>query len=220
MASARSTVSTAAPVVAAVTLFGIPYGVFASEAGFPLWLTVAMSLTVFAGSAQFTAVSVLGSGGSPISAAISGILLNTRYLATGTAVARVLPGGRLRRFLLAQLVVDESYALAVAAGSPTAPDARVMTRVGLALYVGWALGSLAGGAIGPLLGDPEKLGIDAAFPALFVALLFPLLDHPGAVRSALAGALTALALGTFTSGGVALAGAAVVGLLAHRADHE
>ena len=218
MPSARSTVASAAPVVAAVTLFGIPYGVFASEAGFPLWLTVVMSLTVFAGSAQFTAVSVFGSGGSPISAAISGTLLNTRYLATGAAAARVLPGGRFRRFLLAQLVVDESYALAVAAGTPTEPDSRVMTRVGLALYVGWALGSLAGGAIGALVGDPETLGIDAAFPALFVALLFPLLDRPGAVRSALAGAITALALGAFTSAGVALAGAAVVGLLVHRAE--
>jgi predicted branched-subunit amino acid permease len=133
----RSNLSAAAPVVAAVTGFGIPYGVLATAAGFPWWLTVLASLTVFAGSAQFTVVSVLASGASPASAAITATLLNTRYLATGAAAARVLPGGRLRKFVLAQLVVDESYALGIGAGSASEPDARMMTYGGVALWIGW-----------------------------------------------------------------------------------
>lgn len=218
MPSTRSALVAAAPIVAAVTMFGIPYGVFATAAGFPLWLTVAMSMTVFAGSAQFSAVSVLGSGGSPLAAVVSASLLNTRYLATGAAAARVFPGGRLQRFVRAQLVVDESYAVGVATGTPSAPDAHAMTVAGFAIYLGWVGGSLAGGLLGPLLGDPTTFGVDAAFPALFVALLFPMLDRPAAIRSAIAGAVTALLVGAVVSAGVALAAAAVVGLLLYRDD--
>jgi 4-azaleucine resistance transporter AzlC len=233
--SVGSRAASAAPVVLAVTGFGLPYGVLASAAGFPEWLTVVMSLTVFAGSSQFAAVSVLGAGGSPVAAIVSGALLNSRYLATGTAAARVLPGGRARKFLLAQLVVDESYALGVGAGRAGEPDASMMVRSGVALWVGWALGSAAGALVGPVLGDPETLGLDAAFPALFVALLWPLLrggDDDGAgtspraatrtrrvspaVLAALTGALTALVLTPIAGAGVALAGAAFAGLLVYR----
>jgi 4-azaleucine resistance transporter AzlC len=204
------------PVVAAVSIFGVSYGVLATAAGMPAWLTVLMSATVFAGSSQFAAVSILAGGGSPAAAVLSGALLNSRYLATGAAVARVLPGGRLQRFLLAQLVVDESYALAVAAGTPERPDARTLVTSGAALWTGWLVGSAAGALLGPVLGDPDKLGLDAAFPALFVALLWPMLDGRPAIRAALAGLAAAAVLLPFTSPGLALAGAAVAGLAVAR----
>ncbi|MEA3075646.1 MAG: hypothetical protein QOF60_554 [Actinomycetota bacterium] len=204
------------PVVAAVSIFGVSYGVLATAAGMPAWLTVVMSATVFAGSSQFAAVSILASGGSPAAAVLSGALLNSRYLATGTAVARVLPGGRVKRFLLAQLVVDESYVLAVNAGTPEAPDAKTLITSGAALWTGWLAGSAIGALLGPVLGDPDKLGLDAAFPALFVALLWPMLDRRPAIRAALAGLAAAAVLLPFTSPGVALAGAAVAGLAVMR----
>jgi 4-azaleucine resistance transporter AzlC len=206
----------AAPVVATVAIFGVSYGVLATAAGMTAWLTVVMSATVFAGSAQFAAVSILATGGSPAAAILSGGLLNSRYLAIGTAAARVLPGGRLQRFFLAQLVVDESYTLAVAAGSAEEPDAHVMVTSGFALWLGWVLGSAVGALLGPVLGDPMRLGLDAAFPALFVALLWPLLNRRAAVVSAIAGLAAAVALLPFTSPGLALAGAAVAGLAVSR----
>lgn len=212
----RTRLSAAAPVVAAVTAFGIPYGVLATAAGFPWWLTVFMSLTVFAGSAQFSLVSVIGAGGSPVGAAFTAALLNSRYLATGAAAARVLPGGRVRRFLVGQLVVDESYALGIGAGSPESPDPEMMTKSGVLLYTGWAAGSLVGALVGDVLGDPTRLGLDAAFPALFVGLLWPLLHTRGMVRSALVGAVAALVLAPLVGVGLALAGAAVAGLATHR----
>jgi 4-azaleucine resistance transporter AzlC len=196
----------------AVGVFGVSYGVLSRAAGIPAWITVALSATVFAGSSQFAAVSILAGGGSVASAVVSGALLNARYLATGTAAARALPGARWRRFLLAQLVVDESFALGVAAGSPGRPDGRVMVRAGLALWSSWIVGSLLGVVLGPVVGEPERLGLDAAFPALFVGLLWPLLDDRPAVRSALAGLAAAALLLPVTSPGLALAGAAVAGL--------
>ena len=204
------------PVVAAVTVFGVSYGVLATAAGLAVWQAVLMSATVFAGSSQFAAVSVLGAGGAPAAAVVSGALLNARYLATGAAAARVLPGGRLRRFLLAQLVVDESYALAVAAGTPTRPERRTLLLSGTGLWVGWVAGSAVGGLLGPVVGEPTTLGLDAAFPALFVALLWPMLERRSAVTAAAVGLAAAAVLLPFTSPGVALAGAAVAGLVVTR----
>jgi predicted branched-subunit amino acid permease len=76
----------------------------------------------------------------------------------------------------------------------------------------WVLGTLIGVLLGPVLGDPKRLGLDAAFPACFVALLWPMLSARHAVRCAIGGAAVALALAPFTPPGIPLAGAALAGL--------
>lgn len=208
----RTLLMRAAPIAIAVGLFGVSFGVLAVAAGLPGWSAILMSALVFAGSAQFAAVGVLSAGGGVLPAVVAGALLNVRYLATGIAVARAFPGGRLKRTLLAQLVVDETYALGVAAGEPGRPDGRAMLAAGALIYVLWVAGSAVGTVLGPVLGDPRHLGIDAAFPALFTALLWPMLRGHQAVRCALAGAAIALLLAPFTPAGVPLAGAALIGL--------
>src|SRR4030081_3708560 len=175
-----------------------------------------MSALVFAGSAQFAAIGVLAAGGSVLTAIFAGALLNLRFIATGIAIAQSLPRGRLRRSLLAQLSIDESYALSVRAGAPGRPDGRTLIATGICLYVVWIAGTLVGALLGPVLGDPKRLGLDAAVPAGFVALLPPMpsgRDAPRpAVRRAIGGAVAALVLAPFTPPGIPLAGAAVVGL--------
>lgn len=208
----RTLLMRAAPIAIAVGLFGVSFGVLAVAAGLPGWSAILMSALVFAGSAQFAAVGVLSAGGGVLPAVVAGALLNVRYLATGIAVARAFPGGRVKRTLLAQLVVDETYALGVAAGEPGRPDGRAMLAAGALIYVLWVAGSAVGTVLGPVLGDPRHLGIDAAFPALFTALLWPMLRGHQAVRCALAGAAIALLLAPFTPAGVPLAGAALIGL--------
>src|SRR5207253_826148 len=215
MPAARSTrqiLQAAAPIALAVFVFAASFGVLATAAHVPGWAAVLMSALVFAGSAQFAALGVIAAGGSVLTAIFAGALLNLRYIATGIAVARSLPGGRPTRALLAQIVVDENYALSVAAGEPGRPDRRTLLVIGTMLYTVWVLGTLLGAVLGPVLGDPKRLGLDAAFPALFVALLWPMLSGRHAVRCALGGAAVALLLAPFTPPGVPLAGAAVVGL--------
>jgi predicted branched-subunit amino acid permease len=172
-----------------------------------------MSALVFAGSAQFAAIAILGAGGGVVAAVLAGALLNLRYLAVGAAVAPVLPGGPLRRLLLGQLVVDESYVLGVAAGKDGRPDARTVLITGALLYGCWVLGTTAGVLLGPVFGEPKRFGLDAAFPALFVALLWPMLTNRRAIRAAVAGGAAGLVLAPFTPPGVPLAVAAAVGLL-------
>jgi 4-azaleucine resistance transporter AzlC len=205
-------VAAAIPVVAAVGVFGVSYGVLGVAAGIPGWQLVLLSMLTFAGSAQFAFVSAFATGGGAAAAVVSGGLLNTRYLATGAAVAQALPGGRLRRAALAQLVVDESYAMGVGAGAPGRPDLDVMLVTGALEWLFWVAGSAVGVGVGNVLGDPTRLGLDAAFPAMFIALLWPMLDGPGVRRCALGGALAAVVDGGWAPAGVALAAAAVVGL--------
>ena len=214
--SPRQILAAAAPIGVAVFVFGVSFGVLAIAAHLPGWSVVLMSVLVFAGSAQFATVGILTTGGGVIAAVLAGALLNLRYIATGIASARSLPGNRWLRALFAQLVVDESYVLAVSAGEAGRPDRRTLLVVGVFLYSAWVVGTLLGVLVGPIAGDPKRLGLDAAFPALFIALLWPLLKGRHAVRCAIGGALAALVLAPLTPPGVPLAGAALVGLwLAH-----
>jgi 4-azaleucine resistance transporter AzlC len=210
--SVRALLLAATPIAAAVFVFGMSFGVLAVAARLPAWSAVLMSVLVFAGSAQFAAIGVIAAGGSVLTAVFAGALLNLRFVATGIAVAPSLPGGRLLRSLLAQLSIDESYAMSARAGPPGRPDGRTLLVTGTLLYAVWVIGTSIGALLGPVLGDPKRLGLDAAFPAGFVALLWPMLSGRRAVRCAMGGLLAALLLAPFTPPGIPLAGAAVVGL--------
>lgn len=195
-ASAGGSWTDALAVAAAVAAYGLSYGVLAVAAGLsPAWAT-ASSVLVLAGGSQFAFVAVLAAGGNPFAGAVGGLLLNVRYLAFGLSIAQALPRGPLpRRLLDAYRVVDESVALALAAGPDAPADevARRFRRVGWAVVVAW-IGATAVGAFGgALLGDPRTLGLDAAFPAGFVALLAPWLRDPAGRRTAALGAVLAVA---------------------------
>src|SRR5437016_12636967 len=128
--SVREILLTTAPLALAVFVFAVSFGVLSIAARVPGWAAVLMSALVFAGSAQFAALGVITAGGSVVTAVFAGGLLNLRYIATGIGVARSLPGGRLIRALLAQIVVDENYALSVAAGEAGRPDRRTLLVIG------------------------------------------------------------------------------------------
>jgi 4-azaleucine resistance transporter AzlC len=201
-----------APLAPAVFAFGVSFGVLAQAEGFGALASIAMSLTTFAGSAQFAVVSVLGAGGTTAAAIGAAVLLNARYAPMALSAAPFFRGGRLRRLLEAQLLVDESWALAQRGGRF---DRRVMLAAGFALYVGWNAGTAIGVVAGDALADPATLGLDAAFPALFLALLAPWLRDRTALAAALIGAGIALALTPVTPAGIpviAATAACLVGL--------
>jgi predicted branched-subunit amino acid permease len=126
-------------------------------------------------------------------------------------VASIFPGSRRRRAFESQLIVDESWALAGRSGRF---EYGVLIGAGLLLYVLWVGGTALGTVIGDLL-DPEAIGLDAAFPALFLALLAPYLRSRRALLTALvAGAITLVLLPVAAPGVpiVAASLAALIGL--------
>jgi 4-azaleucine resistance transporter AzlC len=196
------------PLAVAVGGFGISFGVLARAAGMGAVSPVVMSATTFAGSAQFAAVSVLDTGGSVAAAVLAAVLLNARYAPIGVSVAPSLGGPWWSRWLHGQLVVDESWVIAAEREGRFNPG--VLVGAGITLYVSWVGGTLLGVLFGDLLGDPSRLGLDAAFPALFLALLAPQLTGSRPKVAATLGAAIGLALTPFTPPGVPIiaAGAA------------
>ena len=121
------------------------------------------------------------------------VMLAMRNAAYGVSLAPILRGRLRERALLAQLVIDESTAMARAQDDPAAAR-RAFLATGLSVWLCWNAGTLAGALLGGGLGDPRALGLDAMFPAAFLALLAPQLRRPGAPVAAVAGAMLAVAL--------------------------
>ncbi|MGH2529582.1 MAG: AzlC family ABC transporter permease [Actinomycetota bacterium] len=202
-----------APLAVAVVGFGVSFGLLARSGGMGWLAPIAMSATTFAGSAQFAAASILGAGGRVAAAVAAAVLLNARYGPIGVSVAPWLVGPGWSRFFRAQLVVDESWA--VAAEGEGRFDPRILVGAGLTLYVSWVVGTAVGAVGGRALGDPSALGLDAAFPALFLALLLPQLRNRPTLLAAFLGAAIALALTPIAPAGapiVAAAAACLVGV--------
>jgi branched chain amino acid efflux pump len=201
-----------APLAVAVLAFGIPFGVLA-EPKLGALATLAFSVTTFAGSAQVAAISLFGTGGLA-AAIVAALLLNTRYLPIGISVATSLPKPIARRLLAAQLCVDESWAISHRGQGRY--DGRVLVGAGIVLYLSWVVGTAIGLVGGSLLGDPADLGLDAAFPALFLALLVMQLRNRQSVVAALLGGAVALVFVPFVPAGVPIIAASVVCLLGLR----
>lgn len=212
--SIRTGAVTAVPLAIAVGLFGVSFGVLsASTGGIGAVPAVVMSLTTFAGSAQFAAAAIVAAG-EPIAAIAAALMLNARYLPIGISVARFLPGNVLRRLGLAQLIVDESWAIASRGDGEF--DGDRLIGAGIVLWSSWVAGTVVGVIGGEALGDPAALGLDAAFPALFLALLVPQLRSRTAVAAAVLGGAIALVLTPITPVGVpiiAASAAALIGLV-------
>jgi 4-azaleucine resistance transporter AzlC len=199
------------PLMPAIVAFGASFGVLARAAGVDALAAVVMSATTFAGSAQFAVVSVLGAGGTAAAAIGAAILLNGRYVPMSVAASGAFCGGPVRRLLEAQLLVDESWALS--RREEGGFDRRVLIGAGGLLYLGWVTGSTAGVLAGDSLTDPTTLGLDAAFPALFLALLAPLIRDRRALVAAVLGAAIALVLTPVAPAGLPVI-AATAGCLA------
>jgi predicted branched-subunit amino acid permease len=190
----RALLGRALSLAAAVAPFGVAFGVMCTQAGLSPLIAVGFSTLVFTGSAQLAAVAVLGGGGTVAAAVIAGLLLNLRCLAFGVLMAPVFPRSWTRRALAAQLMIDESTAVAT---STDDPDLRWFGYLagGIGVFVSWNLSTLAGAVLVPGTGTlVEDLGIDATIPAAFLALLWPRLRDPLQRWVALGGASIALAL--------------------------
>jgi 4-azaleucine resistance transporter AzlC len=201
-------------VAATVWFFGASFGLVARAAGMGVLAPLVMSATTFAGSAQFAVSSILGAGGGAAAAIAAAVLLNARYAPISISVAPLFHGPRLRRLLESQLIVDESWALA-SRGSGRF-DRRILLGAGLLLYVSWVSGTAVGVLAGDALGNPKDLGLDGAFPALFLALLAPQLRAPRAAIAAAMGAVIALVLIPVTPAGTPIVAASAACLLGLR----
>ncbi len=214
----RQGVRAAVAVAATVWFFGASFGLVARAAGMGVAAPLVLSATTFAGSAQFALTSILGASGGAAAAIAAAVLLNARYAPISISVAPLFHGPRLRRLVESQLIVDESWALSSRGDGRF--DRRLLIGAGLLLYAAWLGGTAVGVFVGKALGDPKALGLDGAFPALFLALLVPQLRTRKAALAALLGGAIALVLIPVTPPGVPIIAASTACLLGLRRDEE
>jgi len=211
-----SAVTGAVGIGVAVGVYGISFGVLAVAGGLSPAQACVMSMLVFTGASQFAFVGVIAGGGGALAAMGPAVMLAVRNAAYGLSLTSILPERLRDRALAAHLVIDETTAMARAQSDPGAAR-RAFLATGVSVWVFWNAGTLVGALLGGGIGDPKSLGLDAMFPAAFLALLAPQLRRPGAPVAAVTGAAIALALVPFAPAGVpivaALAGV-VPGVLA------
>jgi 4-azaleucine resistance transporter AzlC len=173
-----------------------------------------MSAIMYAGAAQFAAVAILAQGGSVIAAVVAAMLMNARYIAMGLALGPSLKGGRVRRAIEGQTVVDASWAMANRGDGRF--DRHTLFGSSAPQYAAWLGGTIIGVIAASALPDPEALGIDAVFPAFFLALLVTELRTAEASAVAVGGAIIAVVLGLLAPAGLGILAASVIALVGLR----
>lgn len=195
--------------------YALSFGAISTAAGLSILQTCALSALMFSGGSQFALVGVLASGGGAASAAATATLLGTRNAFYGLRLTGLLRVRGLRRLVAAQLVIDESTAMAVGRDDERAGRLGFWAT-GLAVLALWNLGTLLGALGAQALDDPRVLGLDAAVPAAFLALLAPRMRTRQPWVVALGAAAVALVAAPFAPAGVpvllAAAAAAVLAL--------
>lgn len=210
--SLRAGIRAGIPFAIAAGVLAVSFGVVA-EPVLGAHATLAMSALVFAGSAQFGSLAVLGGGGGVAAAVIAACLLNARYLPMGIALAPSLRGSWLRRAAFGEAMIDASWAMANRGRGRF--DADFLVGATLPAYPAWVGGTAVGLLVGDLIGDPADLGLDALFPAFFLALLLggELRGNRTAAIVAALGACIALALMPIAPVGVPVIAASAAALL-------
>ena len=189
--------------------FGLTYGVLGQQAGFGAIETQLSSMLIYAGAAQIAMISLFDDGAGFVAVALTTLALNLRHVLYGLSLSRELGDGpiRPRRAVMATVLTDESYGVAVADGQRQDGQRRAdafLFGASVSLYIPFSLSTLLGVSLGGVLPEADALGLELVFPLSFVVLLLPLLRHRRAVLVAGVAAVVVLAVGRVVDGGVAL----------------
>jgi predicted branched-subunit amino acid permease len=203
------TIRDAIGIGVATGAYGLSFGAISTASGLSVWQTSALSLLMFTGASQFAMVSLIGGGGSAVAGAATALLLGTRNAFYGLRLSSVLGHRGPRTALAAQFVIDETTAMAVAAESDDGAR-QAFWATGLAVFTLWNTGTLIGALGAQAVPDPKTMGLDAAAPAAFLALLAPRMKGRPTWSVALVAAAVALVAVPLVPAGVPVLLAAVV----------
>lgn len=197
-----SGIKDALPVVLGYLPLGLAFGVLATNYGLSVQQVTAMSVFMYSGSGQFVAVSMLKSGLAPLEIITAVFLVNVRYLLLSASIApffRKIPSWFLA--LSAHGITDETYAVALGRFRNSKARSAYVAGLFITSYLAWITGSVTGAAVGNLVGDTARFGLDFALTAMFICLLvMQLKDRPTLMVAVVSGLLSVIFRGFFESG--------------------
>ncbi|MFP5311123.1 MAG: AzlC family ABC transporter permease [Actinomycetes bacterium] len=196
----------------ATGLYGVSFGALAVTSGLDFWQTMALSLLLFSGGSQFAFIGVVAGGGSGIAAMSAATLLGMRNGIYGMQLNALLRPTGWRKYIAAQLTIDESTATSTGQTDPD-EQRRGFWTAGIGVYVLWNLFTAVGALAGSGLGDPKQWGLDGAAVAAFLALLWPRLKGREPIAIAVVCAVATVAAVPFVPAGVPILVAALVAAL-------
>ena len=158
------------PVMTGYLVLGISYGVLITSFGFPFWMPMVTSLTIFAGSMEFVLVNLLLSGFDLLQAFLMTLMINARHLFYGISMLDRYRGLGWKKFYMIFGLTDETYSLLCTTKTPEGVDEeKFLFAISIMNQSYWILGSAIGGIAGALIPFNSE-GIDFAMTALFVVI--------------------------------------------------
>jgi predicted branched-subunit amino acid permease len=198
------------PLYLGVVPFALAFAVTARAAGLSVWETQALSLFVFAGSSQFSAAQLFGSGASGVAIILTTFLLNVRHALYGLSLAREVPMNTWQRVVGGFFLTDEGYGVLLASRYRSF---AFLLGGELSLYIAWNAFTLIGALAGSLVPDPSSIGVDFVFPLSFLALLLPLLRVRAEIVVAVFSGVLAWLLSSRAPGGLPILVTGIAGSL-------
>ena len=209
-------IRTALSIGLAVSAYGVSFGALGVTSGLTVWQTVALSGLMFTGASQFTFVTTIASGGTALASIAAALLMGSRNAAYSARMSTILHMHGLKKFVGAQLTIDESTALSLAQDENEF-DGRSRRfgfwAGGISVYVLWNIATFIGALSVSAIGDPKEFGLDAAIGAGLYALVWPQIKDRQTVAVGLGGAIAALTLTPVLPAGVPVLVSAVVAII-------
>jgi 4-azaleucine resistance transporter AzlC len=162
----------ALPIVMGYIPVGFALGVMAADIGLKPVETGMMSFFVYAGSAQFIAVNMLGMGISPLPIIVTTFFVNLRHILFSASLSpyfkeitqKLIP-------FISFYITDESFAVSITDVKDSSLSHTYFIGLYITSYISWVLATTAGTAFCRLIPDTKALGFDFALPGMFLALL-------------------------------------------------
>ena len=208
----RGITGSAVGIAVAVGAYGISFGAVSVATGLTVLQTQVLSALMFTGGSQFALIGVLANGGSPLAAALTSVFLGLRNTFYALRMAPLLRTRGWRRVVAAQLTIDESTGMALRQGDDERGARYAFWATGVGVYVAWNLATLLGSLATSAISDPRRLGLDAAVPAGFLALVWPQLRGRRAKVTGVVAAVVVLLLTPLLPPGAPVLAAAAVAI--------
>lgn len=161
-----------APLLIAMLPIGMVFGAVAVSKGLSPLEASLMSALVFAGGSQFVAMDLWTHPASWLSLGFAALLVNLRHILMSASISVHLDGfSGWRKYAAMLLLTDETWALSEFRAATGRLTVGFYAGVALSIYFVWNLATVAGSMLGVFMGDPDRIGLDFAFPAVFIVLL-------------------------------------------------